>query len=499
MKLIKKNKVLIFSLIIVFLISLIFPFSGDDLQWQLGKISLNMIKDFSCDISLNGRYMGNILVTIMTKNIFIRGIFISTVLLTTIEMLKKETKTSSLIIWLLLITMPLPVLNQTIIWSSGFTNYVISTLFLLISLKIIRNAYNNEEKIQKSILNIIILLLSSLFIENLTVFLLLFTLCLNIIYIIKNKKIKIPLISTFLGSLIGTIIMFIHPVYHNVLDGTDVYRNYASGILGIIERSIKNYVNVLHKYIAFENIVVIFLIIAVMFIYFRNNKKNYSSKQIKALNILFIYQIIYTIYIIICRLNPNWNILLKYTVCLNALLTAIYIITLLIMTIILFYKNKNFLKIIMPLIIIIGLVAPLCIVNPIGPRNFYMVYVLEILFFLYILKEAKIEYKKYYQTITIIIVMLLVYYTSIYGYICLINMRRDNYIINKAKNTDETLINVPRLPYPEYVWGGDFDGEYRTSIYLKTKNLRLDIRFNFLIYEDWLAFIENENKDEDKK
>lgn len=69
-KFIKKYKRILISLIVIFLITLIFPFSGDDWQWKFQN--WQTIKEFSINEYLNGRYLGNILVVIMTKNSILR-------------------------------------------------------------------------------------------------------------------------------------------------------------------------------------------------------------------------------------------------------------------------------------------------------------------------------------------------------------------------------------------------------------------------------------------
>lgn len=233
MKLIKKNKWIIISLAIVFCFTLFFPYSGDDLQWYTVKVSADMFSKLAHSVNLNGRYAGNFFVILMTKNIFIRGIIMSIVLVAINMLVKRETKSNSIIVWLMLILMPLPIFQQSVVWTSGFTNYVISCLFLLISLLLIRNCFNNNDKKYNIITNFLVLFIASLFIENLTVFMIIFVMAMNILYFIKKKKISFSLISSFLGTTVGTIVMFSHPVYHKVIDGTDSYRAYSrGGVLG---------------------------------------------------------------------------------------------------------------------------------------------------------------------------------------------------------------------------------------------------------------------------
>ena len=76
-KFIVKNKSFFIIAFFIFLISLLFPYSGDDWYWGSKNLSIASIVSMAKDIELNGRYLGNIIVIMLTENIFIRGIIIS--------------------------------------------------------------------------------------------------------------------------------------------------------------------------------------------------------------------------------------------------------------------------------------------------------------------------------------------------------------------------------------------------------------------------------------
>ena len=167
MTLLKKYKWEIFSIIVIFFITMLFPYSGDDLSWGVNSLNNQLLHTLVSSTSLNGRYLGNIFVVIMCQNQILRGIIIAIVLTLIVYFISKETKTSKLIIWILILMMPLEMFRQTIPWSSGFTNYVISTLFLLGILITIRNLfYQKTRKTLLSLLGIIMVYCGCFFIEN---------------------------------------------------------------------------------------------------------------------------------------------------------------------------------------------------------------------------------------------------------------------------------------------------------------------------------------------
>lgn len=255
----------------------------------------------------------------------------------------------------------------------------------------------------------------------------------------------------------------------------------------------ENFSNVISNYTVLANVIIVVLILILFLIYFNKNKKKISKINNKILTAMLTYMFFYTGYILLLKAEPSWKILGNYTLAFTTFATIIYIATLFISTILLFKKSKNFYNIIFVLIIIAGLLAPLFVVNPIGPRNFFMIYVLEIIFVLYIANEVGINYKKFNKYIVFCLIIAFTYYVSIYSYISLISYRRDHYIEYKSINSSDTTIIVPKLPYGKFVWLGDFYGDYRTNFYKIKHNLRTDITFKFVDYDAWCKHIKNEN------
>lgn len=485
MQLIKKYKWEIISFCLVFLITCLFPYSGDDFSWMSINFDSTLLEKLMYDSSINGRYLGNFLAILMCKNIIARGIIMSLTLTAIVYLLHRETKFSRIFIWLMFLLMPLEIFRQVIPWTSGFTNYVISTLFLLIILILLNKIYY-KKSVLLTILSIIVIFLGTFFIENLSVFLIIATFILNVLYIIKNKKVNVGLILTLVGSILGTLLMLSHPAYQNVVDGVDGYRSFANGITGIIVNSYENFSGTIYRYTAFENIFLIITLVTLLFVYYKKNKSDYKNKKRKFLNITFIYSYTYIIYIIIANFNKDWKILLNYTSAFESLITIVFLILLLINIMILFHKSKNFKKIITVIMTIILLIAPLLIVNPIGARNFFMIYTLEILLIIYIFKETEIKITKqikYLGGLTLLIAC--VYYISIYSVILKVSLERDEYIKNMSENTNEVYLNVPRLPYENYVWTPDFNGIYLSNVYKNSKKIRPEIQFNFIDYTSW--------------
>ncbi len=138
-KIIRNNWKWILGFVLIFLCSLVLPFSGDDLDW--GMKSISEYGSLLVDPTLNGRYVGNFLVILITKHAVIRSLVTALIVMGIIYMIVKETKAPLIFVCLLFILMPVSIFRQSITWASGFTNYTISTLGLLIILVGIRQIF----------------------------------------------------------------------------------------------------------------------------------------------------------------------------------------------------------------------------------------------------------------------------------------------------------------------------------------------------------------------
>ena len=443
----KTNNYKIFIIfIIIYFLCLLFPYSGDDIAWSLNTLSIDTIKTFSHDLSLNGRYLGNILTIIITKNMFVKATLISLTISLIICLIQHIFNIKYRYILFLLLIMPIDILKQSIVWASGFANYGFSTLFLLITIVLVQKMWHTDKININSIWLLICSFCSCLFVENLTVFMISFFFILNIIYYIKNHRINYNILLGFVSVCIGTFIMFSHPVYINIFNGGDNYRNIADK-RGIFHRIMSNYGLVIKNYVI-EGSALLFIIMLSV------TNKYYKKTKDKMYSLLFNYSLIYLTYAII----SNMFLLeekLNYILYLNILLSIIFIISFIII-IIKVYKDKN--DILNIMLIIIGILGPLFIVTPIGPRNLLMIYILEIILLFTICKETNyiLTSKKVDYMILLISSILSFCYFNIYGNISYYYHKRLNYL--KTVNMCSNEIILFKIPNGEYLWQSEFEG-----------------------------------------
>lgn len=484
----KKNIFFIILFIILFIISYMFPYAHDDWAWgsSIGIERLNSLFD-----GYNGRWLGNLSVLLLTRNRILKA-FITSIVLTYImvyikKLINYENKNSIYLSILLMILMPVSIIAQSIAWVSGFTNYVIVILFLLMYINYNKNIFTNKKvEIDNKFIVLFLLLgfANSLFIEHITIYNLLLSIFVVLFIKYKDKKISIPNVSYLIGSLCGTILMFSNSAYHKVMNATDDYRTIEQG--NIIIRSIKTYVSKLYDYLIYENhflnIIVGILCLILIYKLFKNDK--YKKIYRCILNIIIgiiSFVICYELFVVLMSNNTPF-ITKPYIKLLESLLYGLYYVSIFVLMLFISDKNRRF-RFIFELVSIILIAAPLLIVKPIGPRCFIDTYIFFVIFaidlFDYIFKNDKFDLINLFKYM---IVIILFFYLLIYGNIYRVELIRNNYINN---NKDATKLVLPKLPFENYSQHANPDGETFEERFKLFYNINKDTEVIFIPFKKW--------------
>ena len=198
------------------------PYTHDDWDWGL---QLGMQHLLSADI--NSRYTGNLIEVMITRNTALKNItlgLVFTLIPAAIAIfagkisLSGEERSADLIRTILflfsnfmIMALPIDVWRQTNGWIAGFSNFVVSGLALLLYFNIMIRLDRKAEGSKKALANGIGLavfgMVIQLFLENLTIFFMLFTLFYLFFYR-KQKDIIWQIMPLLLGNLAGLLIMF---------------------------------------------------------------------------------------------------------------------------------------------------------------------------------------------------------------------------------------------------------------------------------------------------
>ena len=444
------------------LLSFFFPFSCDDFYWGSKSLSFSTIKDIYNDLFLNGRWLGNFVAIFISYNHLIKALVISFVSTLLLYLIDKNEKISLWIFLILILLMPINRFTQVIIWGSGFSNYMISTLLFISVYYLIKKYYKKtNRKWYEKIGIFVVTILNSLVVENITVGTLMILFIYNLIYFIKNKRVNINLIIMLIGSIIGAIMMFIHPSYLNLIFGTTLNDRYIpqdkSSLVRIISNNLFNgiFVNLINDNVILNG----FILFVFSYLYFKGKLKN---------TLLLIIFNMLTCLTILCGLF-KFNIYFIFIVDVLYLILYFYLI----------YKLVKFNKDVWELVLlIVCVILPLVFIHPLGERLFFLPYVLIIILMFRVLDINKIIIKDYvWFKIFCFILYVLLLYVNIENYGC--EVERDSFIKN---NLDKKIIEVNSYKYPNYVWFDKIDGEYFGRYYNLyhgyDENIRYEIRNN---------------------
>ncbi len=460
----KSNKKDLLIEITLFLITTIIfyfaPYTHDDWAWG-GSLGLERLASYFKDY--NGRWVGNLVVLLLTRCRILKAFVTSITLYLIVKLIKKLVNIKNdhiaYIAMILLMLMPYRIFAQALAWTSGFSNYTISFLLTMIFIYLNRNIFKNEpEKSNKKLIIPLLILgfVSALFLENLTIYNIVLAIFVVGYQLFKNKKINISNFAYLIGSISGAILMFSNGAYHNISNAGDEYRTIAQD--SIIMGSIQKYFNLMYKYI-FRNNYVINAVIGVLFLIViykylkKNNKLSKIKKTILCLtSLVLIGYLGYTSYVIF---NANLNVFIyeNYRNYFEGLISILFFIALIIGTFTVTDKEKRN-RLLFYLASIVILTGPLFIVTPIGPRNFFQNYVLftliacELIDYLYNKNDINIKYALVSATTVVIMC-----YFIVFGYIFKADMKRISTINNSSK--EETVLRIPKMPHPAYMQGPD--------------------------------------------
>ena len=474
-------------LILLFAVfSYMFPYSGDDWAWgsQLGIDRFERFFD-----RYNGRYFGNFLVLTITRNRLIRTILMSlSYYLVCFSCYKyaPEKKNSSLLLSaILFFVMPRAMFAQSIVWSSGYSNYVPSAIISVLFMLMVNNITGSDPPKYPKHFFVYTLLMGYFgapFIENVA----LFNICLAIAVIgytaIKFKKAYACHFGFLIGSVAGSLWMFSNSAYSSISSGTDSYRDISTSIIDLIVTAVKH-IATTGKHLVLSNGVMCaiasVLLAALAFIFIKQSK-NKSQKNFVvfalAINMVCCAYILYRTYLVYST-DPSKAKEFTLTATIFAIApTFFYIITIFILPLICIDKGTKF-RILLPLYCVPVVVAPLLVVNPIGPRCFFAAYLFMMVFivnlFSYVSKKLDLDKKSNKLVVGSLcagLCTLSVIYLSIFVPIFKYDNKRNESAKIQYENGENTII-IAELPYDDYVWMG----EPRKELWIQRYNLFHDI------------------------
>lgn len=482
-------------LLFLIIISLNFVITGDDYYFL--NTGINSLIDKVFFNSNNGRYLGNLL-GIFISNLskfsnlqYIRclimgtGLFLIILLCNKLSNLKIEQ--SFIVSALIILIAPSSLYREVYSWTPGYMNYLMPVLFIFTILYILQKYIKSYREVKNIDIFLVIILglCCQLFMEHITIYMVIMSSILLIISIKKNLNIKKLVTPLFISNLIGAIIMFSAKGYRTINSG-DQYRDVGINSMGsFIERVIFNLFEMCKDIVTDNTFLSITILLVCVFLIKRQQSSLIKTKRAVINKIIYCFVFLSIIYIFtVCFINilefPRTIRLIKYG--LDIVVTFIFCIILFYTIHIVDFEDKYKLRFCYLSIILVS--GPLIIVSPIGTRCFFICYAFLTIILMdmisYICKNKLLDlnYVKYISIGLLAIVLMQKMY--IYYNIHSVYEERVNYIEQQMKKEKE-VITIPSLPFSKYVQNdmSHFIGQY---YYYENTN---DIEFKMISYKKW--------------
>ncbi len=217
----KKNYILILNIIvfvIIFLSYLYIALVSEPTVDDLTYMDLDLDSFFDglsyCLHYGNGRLLGNLFGVYLSRiyifQIIVKAMLPCLIIILVSRLCDFKYKFTYFLQTIMLIILPTEIFSQVISWTSGFANYIIPVLIMLVNLNLFK--YANEENVNRyKYIFFFTGLIGQLFVEHCTVINIAISFVL-MIYLKREKNFKVKIIYPwFISSVIGAGIMYIIP------------------------------------------------------------------------------------------------------------------------------------------------------------------------------------------------------------------------------------------------------------------------------------------------
>lgn len=505
----KVNKKSLYTGMVLFalfaLLAYQFPYSGDDWAWgsSIGTGRLeNLFRGY------NGRYAGNLLVLLLTRCKLLQVLFVAGSMLLLSFAAKWFTRSSGLVTVLfsacLLLLVPKQIFVQSLSWTSGYSNYVPPILLIIIYFLMIKNIFEDGKLIYPKAypwISFVMGFVGALFMENLTLYSIAVSFLIIAYVRFKFRKFFAVHMAHFAGCISGAVLMFTNSAYFSIANNTDSYRSTAlsKGVL----KTVASHCQVIYEQF-FTNNLPMLLVISVLcsiatILYVRSSKDvrkcriSWGALAVNMVCLGILYAKQEFAYWVVAVGNPHSS---NLTLLVMVLVAFLYCVGVLLTVWLCVEDRKYLLKLTLLLVSVPLVIAPLLVVNPIGPRCFFPPYALLIVFcatlLQYILETsgAGVNASKGILVSSAAVgAAMFVFFMSIYGTIHSYDVKREAYVQKQVEQGYEE-ITVCKLPYTSYVWYGDPTTEPWGERFKLFYGLEKETELTFLTYSEFNKWAE---------
>ena len=442
------------------------PYTHDDWDWGL-EIGMQQL----LTANLNGRYAGNLLEVIMTRSELARialmgsGFFLLPLLMASaiLHFCKEKTHTKRLLFFIagniLLLSMPRTMWQQTYGWTAGYANFVASALFMVIVfgrlLQVFDKTPEDANRFDFRCVGLFLITLAGqLFIENISIYIVVLALVANVIHLVKTKKLSWAYLSILLGAVIGLVIVFSSSIYRELWDTGAAVNGYRKMFVNsnmaldrFLISCLAQATRLTHR--TLEHNYILVLAITVLL----NLCLLLKQKLLRPLPIVcFTVNCLFVLYFIWNRIDH----FVTEELHLSMVSSLFFLVVALELPVIFRGCKGQLSKLLCIWLSVAGVMVPLVVTSEYGPRMFFTSNIFLILFALFLLESVLETAPK--KTVwwglgcsLVILGLLLGGYGKVYYEIGQAKDLRNATVAQAVADGSSALI-IPKYPHTEYIW-----------------------------------------------
>ncbi|MGM9555128.1 MAG: DUF6056 family protein [Oscillospiraceae bacterium] len=248
---------------VLFALFSIFPLTGDDWFRESLGASLGGVGDLVRTVArkwstTNGRILGNVLAYTAGSRPIVRDIMRTLITFGLIALLARVSglrKASGLLLCAVaVIALPREMFREIYPWAAGYFNYVPPVALALGALALMPEVFAWQEiNAGKARCAALFFLgfASQLFVENITFYVLCAAGILNVLQLVRHKRLSAVLVCYFIGALLGAVLLLASPSYLDMLlHGGSYQVGATNGLRGLIMTARNNCATVFRSLLA---------------------------------------------------------------------------------------------------------------------------------------------------------------------------------------------------------------------------------------------------------
>lgn len=352
-----------------------FPRSGDDWPWGSGEGIARLHIFFA---GINGRYAGDFAVLGLTRAGLLTPVVVSLVVTATLvlvlELSRNRTPVGYGLVGVLFLAMPVGLWREGVVWLSGFSNYVLGALTLLLFLLVVRGEWEGEERRPRPltmVVTFVVAVIGQLFMEYVT--LAIVVLSVGSVVVVRRRTGRWPVTGLVwaAGALVGAVLMFSNSAYRNLAAGKSYQKVQATSGAGAVKDLAIKVLDTLPTYAVVDNMALnaALALLLCLAVAVRGRAGTWSGRLVVVLSGCFLVLTTTLWFVERHRVLPEAARGLA-AVAAVLLLAAVVLAAL---TVVTAPRRRN--SLLLFSLAIVLMLGPLALVNPVGPRCFYPTYV----------------------------------------------------------------------------------------------------------------------------